>query len=404
MAENVEICIRGGGIVGYTLALLLARLNLKVGLVKESDNTKSSGQVEKKDIRAYALNQQSKALLESINAWPGSENVTPVHKMVVHADQNGLVQFDGYDSSNLKKASSPSPLSWIVDVHSLEEKLSDAIHQSKVVILNQSDEKQSQNFVSSNAPLTVICEGNKSVSKNQLNTQTIKTPYYQNAMAARVRVAEPNKGIAYQWFNSLAANSNNFEVLALLPLGGEKSKEFAIVWSAPERWISKLKAMPEAEFTDSLSQSTRGLFKDITLHSPRQSWPLTFSKTTHWSGALNPKQSWVLCGDSAHTVHPLAGMGLNLGLGDAASLYEFLLQRETKASWRPLNDLRLLESYSRHRKLSILGPTTFIDGIQRLFASDYSIASLIRNQGFNTFNNINPLKQWAMKEAMKSAT
>jgi len=69
-----------------------------------------------------------------------------------------------------------------------------------------------------------------------------------------------------------------------------------------------------------------------------------------------------------------------------------------------LNDLRLLESYSRHRKLSILGPTTFIDGIQRLFASDYSIASLIRNQGFNSFNNINPLKQWAIKEAMKSAT
>jgi len=404
MAENVEICIRGGGIVGYTLALFLARLNLKVGLVKELGSTKSSGQVEKKDIRAYALNQQSKALLESINAWPGSENVTPVHKMVVHADQNGLVQFDGYDSSNLKKASSPSPLSWIVDVHSLEEKLSDAIHQSKVVILNQSDEKQSQNFVSSNAPLTVICEGNKSISKNQLNTQTIKTPYYQHAMAARIRVSEPNQGIAYQWFNSLAAKSNNFEVLALLPLGGDKSKEFAIVWSAPDRWISKLKEMPEAEFTDSLSQSTRGLFKDITLHSPRQSWPLTFSKTTHWSGALNPKQSWVLCGDSAHTVHPLAGMGLNLGLGDAASLYEFLLQRETKASWRPLNDLRLLESYSRHRKLSILGPTTFIDGIQRLFASDYSIASLIRNQGFNTFNNINPLKQWAMKEAMKSAT
>lgn len=401
MALNVDICIRGGGVVGSTLALLLSRLNLNVALISTASPAQHS---KSADIRAYALNAKSKSILESINAWPDEAFCTAVQQMHVHSDKDERVEFSNRTEPNSHKQA----LSWIVEVSALEAKLTQALETNRVQRFSCNLDAEVESI---KAPLTVICEGGKSASKLKLHTQSKRYAYAQNALATHVRlksvggIKQSHFGTAYQWFttpNSLDHNSSEgLEILALLPIGGKDGDTFAVVWSTSTARNKVLSALPNDEFSQALSLCTRGLFQDLTPIADRQSWPLTYMSTDAWCGVFNARESWVLCGDSAHTIHPLAGMGLNLGLADANALYELLLERESNTSWRGLNDLRMLKAYERQRKLSVYPFVQFVDKVQRLFASDYALASLIRNQGFKTFNALGPLKEWTIRKAMQ---
>ncbi len=437
MAVNVDICIRGGGIVGKTLALLLSRLQLRVALV-DTDNkagnflnlpnhhiaTKGvAAQSESKDactakvtdIRAYALNAKSKSLLESVHAWPEDAFCTEVKQIRVHSDEGELIEF-------AKQAHSPegaNALTWIVEVSALEAELERQL--TKAVDANLIQRSFDSGAVSQdhplgviNAPLTVICEGTQSTAKQKLDTSTKRIAYGQIALATHVKFKNPQHkhfGIAHQWFNTLENTPSTpashahpeLEILALLPIGGREGDTFAVVWSASASRCKLLKELSDDEFTDAICKSSRGLFADLVPIADRQSWPLALSSVDAWCGVFNQSQSWVLCGDSAHSVHPLSGMGLNLGLGDVGALFHLLQSRElSKSSWRPLSDLRLLRSYERERKLAIYPYVQFIDKIQLLFASDYPVARFFRNKGFKAFNALGSLKEWTIKKAMQA--
>lgn len=401
MASNVDICIRGGGVVGSTLALLLSRLNLSVALVSSAAAAQPS---KTADIRAYALNAKSRSILESINAWPDDAFCTEVQHMRVHSDEGERIEF----SNQEKRTKDTKPLSWIVEVSALEAKLAQTLESSRVQRLSYNPDADHEPI---NAPLSVICEGAKSSSKLQLHTLSERYPYAQNALATHVKLKSLNgvkhshSGIAYQWFNTPKTlnqtSTDELEILALLPIGGNDGDTFAVVWSTSPARNKELNALPNQKFTESLSLSTGGLFQELTLAADRQSWPLYHTSTQAWCGTFNARESWILCGDSAHAMHPLAGMGFNLGLGDASALYELLLERERNTSWRSLNDLRMLKTYERQRKLSVYPFVQFVDKVQRLFASDYPLAGLIRNKGFKTFNSFGTLKEWTIRKAMQ---
>ena len=426
--ENVDICIRGNGIVGSTLALLLSRLNLRVALIGNFQAAKLP------DIRAYAINAKSKSILESIHAWPTEPSCTEVQQIRVSSDEGELIEF----AHELMGSNAAAPLSWIVEVDALEAELAKALKLSSVQCVpysaslessSESSSKRSPSRANSSlshlstvpAPLTVICEGSstrvlgKENLNTYINTHTKRTPYYQFALATHVTFKNPDQkhwGIAHQWFNSFnnapaasvpPESQKEFEILALLPIGGSSGNTFAVVWSTSEKRNHELALLSDAELTQALAQSSKNVFPDLVAVSARQSWPLALSSAAAWCGRSSAKESWVLCGDSAHSVHPLSGMGLNLGLGDAYALYELLHTREKEhLTWRPLSELRLLRSYERQRKLAILPYVQFIDKIQLLFASGYPIAKLIRNQGFKAFNALGGLKEWTIKKAMQA--
>ena len=119
-------------------------------------------------------------------------------------------------------------------------------------------------------------------------------------------------------------------------------------------------------------------------------------RSRHWSG-LSAQGAWVLAGDAAHNVHPLAGQGLNLGLGDVAELVRILDERPY---WRSVGDPKLLRQYERARKaeLAMIGQTG--DALQRLFANPHPALQTLRNLGMNGFQNSGPLKQWIARRAM----
>src|SRR5690606_34820492 len=149
-----------------------------------------------------------------------------------------------------------------------------------------------------------VCEGRHSATRAALGIEHEVRPYPHKAIAARLRAAQPHGGVARQWFTE-------GEVLALLPLGGDGGHELALVWSLPaERSAAWLGAEPAA-FAQAVQERSQSALGELALLGSPQAWPLQLSRARRWI-AHGDEGTVVLAGDAAHTVHPLAGQGLNL--------------------------------------------------------------------------------------------
>ncbi len=113
--------------------------------------------------------------------------------------------------------------------------------------------------------------------------------------------------------------------------------------------------------------------------------------------ARGAQRTWALAGDAAHTVHPLAGQGLNLGLADAESLARMV---RTRDYWRGVGDLRVLRQYERERKAALLPVGLAMDGLQQLFGRSEGAVQSLRNWGMQGFEFSGPLKDWVARRAM----
>ncbi len=368
MPQALDICIRGSGIVGRTLALLLARERLRVGLVEHS-NPKPAP-----DVRAYALNRASRELLEGLRCWPADETAaTPVQHMQVWGDRASTLNFDA------QALGSPA-LTWIVDVPVLEARLAEAVrYQPQIEVLR----------APAPATLTVVCEGRTSSTRAEFGVDFDVLPYRQHALAARLQCEQPHGQTARQWFAQ-------GEILAFLPLGGAQGNSVAVVWSVSAEQAQRLQQLDAAEFCRALEQASGHTLGRLTLSSERMSWPLQKAQARQWSGQTDAG-AWVLAGDAAHNVHPLAGQGLNLGLADVAELMRVLHGREY---WRGVDDEKLLRRYERTRKAGMLALDLGMDGLQLLFAREGEGWSALRHWGLQGVERSGWLKGWLARRAM----
>ncbi|MEO7547447.1 MAG: FAD-dependent monooxygenase, partial [Ramlibacter sp.] len=194
--------------------------------------------------------------------------------------------------------------------------------------------------------------------------------------------------IARQWFT-------NGEILALLPLQSANpdvpGNSVALVWSVGLERALALREMPAAQFEAGLGLATGQALGEFHLESDRAGWPLQLAQADRWCGT-----GWVLAGDAAHTVHPLAGQGLNLGLADARELAKVMREREY---WRGVGDMKLLRRYERARKADVLAMGAATDGLQQLFARQDAPLRWLRNRGMRGFDGSGPLKQWVARQA-----
>jgi 2-polyprenyl-6-methoxyphenol hydroxylase-like FAD-dependent oxidoreductase len=376
----IDVCIRGAGVVGKTLALLLARARIRVGLVQ----LPVAGQP---DIRAFALNAASQALLDNLRAWP--DGTCPVQRMQVQGDEGGQVQFDATTQG-------VPALAWIVDAGALEQRLQAAVSFAPEITLLTAPEP---------AALTVICEGRSSASRQATGLAFDQQPYDQTAIAALVHTEQPHQASARQW---MRGGAHGGEVCALLPRHEAATTEnspsgnsVALVWSVQHDRAPQLLALDEAAFCDALGQACGHALGAMRLTSARAAWPLHLAQASRWVGLGlgpdNPSAAWALAGDAAHAVHPLAGQGLNLGLGDAAELAQVLAGKEY---FRSYGDMRLLRRYERARKGDAAALRLATDGLQRLFAVDDPRARAVRNWGMRGFDALAPVKALVMRQAM----
>lgn len=370
MPQALDVCIRGSGIVGRTLALLLARERLRVGLVAPLAN----GAAPTADVRAYALNRASRELLEGLRCWPADETAaTPVLHMQVWGDRGGELNFDA--------ATLGVPaLTWIVDVPTLETRLAEAVrYQPQIETLNNP----------APAKLTVVCEGRASSTRAEFGVDFEVTPYRQHALATRIECERPHGQVARQWFGA-------GEILAFLPMGGAQGNLVAVVWSVSPERAAQLQQLEAAEFCRALEQASQRTLGALNLSSERRVWPLQKAQARQWTGRSGAG-AWALAGDAAHNVHPLAGQGLNLGLADAAELTRALHGREY---WRGVDDARVLRRYERARKAGMLALDAGMDGLQLLFAREGQAWSALRNWGLQGVERSGWLKQWLARRAM----
>lgn len=384
MAHPFDICIRGAGIVGRSLALLLARERLRVALVEQ---VAAAGHA---DVRAYSLNSAARSMLEDLRCWPDAPAVTPVHAMAVHGDAGGLLRFEATEQG-------AAQLNWMVDVPVLEQRLADAVRfQPQIEVL----------CAPAPAALTVVCEGRASQTRTELGVAFDITHYEQHAVAARLQCEQAHDGIARQWFrfgDTEGRSQAQAEILALLPLGGEGAREVALVWSVHPTRARSLMALPPEAFADELAGACGLALGRMQLSSERAVWPLQLARAARWTGTMpgTTDQCFALAGDAAHTLHPLAGQGLNVGLADVAELVKVIRGKEF---WRPLNDLRLLRRYERARQGDVIAMGMVTDGLQRLFAHQGAAWTQLRNWGLSGFDRSGPLKRWMARQAMGAPT
>lgn len=383
--RRFDVTIRGGGVVGQTLALLLARERLRVALVSPVP-----GAVDGPDVRAYALNAASRSLLQSVRAWPEVAStdaagaaaaatltaVTPVSAMQVWGDDGGEVRFSA-------AALGADALTWIVDVPALERRLADAVG------FHSSIERCTE---APPAALTVVCEGKRSRTRDELGLEFEVRPYPHKALAARFTCALPHGGVARQWFQ-------NGDIMALLPLDGAQGNSVALVWSVPTQQADAWLAAPAQALADAVQARCAGVLGNMQLESPAQAWPLELSRARRWVARLRPEMGGggvALAGDAAHAMHPLAGQGLNVGLADVAELARVLHAREY---WRELGDLKLLRRYERARQADVAAMGWVTDGLFGLFSHADSRIQALRNWGMKGFDRSGAIKTWLARQA-----
>ncbi|MCU0969095.1 MAG: FAD-dependent monooxygenase [Rubrivivax sp.] len=363
--SRFDLCVRGSGAVALSAALALARQGLSVALQAREPTAAA-------DVRTYALNTGAVRLLSSLKVWDAlpADARTPVYDMQVEGDAGAALHFSAWQQH-------AEQLAFIVDAAELESALRAAVRFAPH--LTRVDEPV-------DAPLQVLADGKASASRAGLGVGMPLHRYGQRAVAARLVAAQPHGGLARQWFRSP-------DVLALLPFDRpEPGCSYGLVWSVPDERADELMALDDTAFEQQLADATAGEVGALRLAAPRAEWPLMIGRADALCGP-----GWVLLGDAAHVVHPLAGQGLNLGLADVAVLAEVIAAREP---WRGLGDPRLLQRYARRRDLPVRAMSHVTDGLLHLFASPQPVLRELRNRGLTLVDRLAPVKRFLTARAL----
>jgi len=382
MTRQYDVLVSGAGVVGLTAALALARRGEQVAIL-DSQAMDIAPQTEA-DRRVYAINQASKKLLQTLNVWPlmDAARLAPYrHMHVWDAASKACIDFDCRDIAS-------TDLGMIVEERVIKQALLQALNELDNVScfpfqsVNHIAENETGLRVSSGqeswqTEFLIIAEGGQSPSRQLLDVELTTWPYHQHALVATIRTEKPHQQTAYQIFNPDGP-------LAFLPLADEHL--CSIVWSTTPKRAALLSQMDEAAFNQDLAEAFQHKLGEVTLSSERHQFPLVMRHAQQYTG-----KNWLLMGDAAHTVHPLAGLGLNIGLADVACWLSCLNNNPRRS--------RALSAYQRQRKQAVWQSIALMGGLKTLFASPLSPIISLRGLGLSLCNRLTPLKRMFIEHA-----
>ncbi len=401
MDKQYDIVIHGAGIPGLALALSLVRgiASRKPSVLLLDRNApefypeihEPPRSVNDFDSRVFALNHASKKLLESIAVWPGDDNVRVFpyeHMHVWDASGDGELHFDAAEVGALS-------LGYIVEGRVIHDWLVKAASEEPMIGirsdagLDQYEEVDGDLCLHLNSGdsfttrLLVGADGAQSPVRQLAGIDTVSWHYRQQAVVATVETEINHADTAWQRFLPEGP-------LAFLPM---KRPWCSIVWSVSEQRAGDLCNMPGEKFAECLMADFQRRLGRINATGPRAKFLL---KLVHASRYVANRVA--LIADAAHTVHPLAGQGLNLGLLDVSALSRQII--EAIAKGRDIGSQRVLRAYERSRK----GDNCFMQGsfdvINRLFSNDQLVLAHLRNAGLNIVNGLVPIKNALVRKAI----
>jgi 2-octaprenylphenol hydroxylase len=233
------------------------------------------------------------------------------------------------------------------------------------------------------AAVLVAADGSASVVRSRLEIPTVNLPYGQDAVVAHIRTEKSHAQTAWQRFLRTGP-------VALLPLDDGRS---SVVWSMPSASAEKLLRRSDADFGAELTAATDHVLGRVAEIGDRASFPLRAVQARQYCSARV-----ALIGDAAHTVHPLAGQGMNLGLLDAAAFVD-VLEAAVSAGEDP-GDMRVLRRYERRQKGRNLKTLLTLDALHRLFTRAGPLLAPVRATGLSLVDGLPVAKRVLMREAL----
>nr|WP_314900986.1 UbiH/UbiF family hydroxylase [uncultured Deefgea sp.] len=393
---DADLIIVGGGLVGAALALALKNTSLSIILL-EGREPVLDFDLATWDQRVYAISRASRKLLTQIGAWDRvrAERLSPITAMKIRGDApNAKLEFNALESG-------VDELAYIVENRELQRALWLALADSPNVQIITPAEPESLQIDHSGATLTlnnqgelharlvIGADGANSWVRRQMNIEASSKPYEQFGVVANFACEKPHYGAAQQWFKTDG-------ILAWLPLPQQASfsqNQMSMVWSCDETRKNELLGLDAAQLAAIVAQAGGKALGELKLVTPPAAFPL---KLTQIKTCV--KTRIALVGDAAHTVHPLAGQGVNLGFGDVAELAQLLSNTHPER----IGDLLVLRRYERARRESVLLMQTVCDGLQKLFNNQNSILKSLRNIGLGFTDSLPWIKRQLIRHAMDS--
>ncbi|MBO67106.1 MAG: hypothetical protein CL398_02230 [Acidiferrobacteraceae bacterium] len=386
--ENVDVVIVGAGLAGASLATALANAGMTVSIF--DSKPAPTWDIASYDSRVSAINLASQNIFMALGAWPEicEKRVSPFvgieawderskGKICFHATDNGLIRL-GHVIENSVIATT---------LHGLLEKRNNAqvYFSTKIERLSFTSEKvvvTTSSGHSLQASLLVGADGAASKVRDFTDIDFIHHEYEQIAITAHVATEKSHEQLAYQRFLSKGP-------LALLPLSDGRC---SIVWSANSQLAKDLNNLSDEAFIGHLEQSSEQRLGTIKSVTPRQEFTLTYGHAKRYFD-----NRIVLIGDAAHTIHPLAGLGANQGMLDAAMLAEMLIDSREKTN--DLGDPMILHRYQRRRQADNGITLRTLNGLYRLFGNNSRLVVNIRGFGLDFTNQVIPIKRALVRKA-----
>lgn len=399
---DFDVVIVGGGAVGSAVASLLGQINktvqgakqqLKIALIESFEPPQfDPSQV---DPRVAALTEKTRLIFEQIGIWQQlvDKRVCAYKAMNVwDAEGTGRITFD------CQQVQQPN-LGHIVENSALVSTLIEHLKQQPNIELycpaNIVDYQLQQDAITLtldnqsvlSAQLLIAADGANSAVREHFQFATKQWDYGQHAIVTTITSENPNQLTAWQRFMPTGP-------LAFLPLNNIGNDHCcSIVWSQDTTEAKRLMALQDKDFCKELSRASEYCLGQVLKIEKRHLIPLRQSHATDY---VMPRVA--LIGDAAHSIHPLAGQGANLGFSDAQVLAEEI----AKAFARDLDlgDVSVLKPYQRRRKPENLATMAAMDGFKRLFGSQNSTLRLLRNYGLSAINGLGAIKNKLIKQAM----
>jgi 2-octaprenyl-6-methoxyphenol hydroxylase len=396
--QHFDVVIIGGGLVGISLALALGRMAHppRVALIEAHDfqHLPPPGF----DARTVALSYSSRQIFTGLELWSAitTAGVAPIH--TIHISDRG------HPGTTRLAASEQGveALGYVVENHVLGQTLLSALQQrpalsllapAKVTGLDLQgaqarialDHHASKSITAS---LVVAADGTHSFVREFLDVKTWQRDYLQQAVIANLAMDRPHQGMAYERFT---ANGP----MALLPLPGfaDTPYRYGLVWTVPQAQVASVLAWDDTTFARELQQrfgDRPGRFVRI---GTRSAYPLGMMQIRE-----HVRSRLAFIGNAAHTLHPVAGQGFNLGLRDVAALAQVI--RDARARAADIGALSELEHYARWRKRDQWQTMLFTDSMVRAFSTDFLPLVLARNAGLLAMELFTPLRKRIAHQAM----
>ncbi|MDO4231469.1 MAG: FAD-dependent oxidoreductase [Lautropia sp.] len=423
--NTCDVAVVGAGPVGAAAALAFARAGKDVVLIDPRPGRAPGAghglpasvlpaDPDDWDARVFALSPASEALLSSLGVWSRlrRERMAPVYEMRLFHDADGGGQAESLRLDAFQ--GNIDHLAHIVEGRHLQAALDEAVMDAggvlrlrrvtgqvaSLLLPSAHAAAQSVQFTLASgeqwqAGLVVAADGGRSPLRDMAGLETRFFDYGQTAVVANFNAERSHGDAAWQWFDQ------DQGVIALLPLpatGREAGGRVSLVWSAPSGRAEGLMSLSPEALAAEVSYHTRGVLGNLQQITPPACFPL---RAVSCPEVIAP--GFVMIGDAAHVVHPMAGQGMNLGFGDVASLVDALLDDTGRALWRKgLVPWLLLRRHARARREPVLMMHTLMRGLHTLFGPTLPLpVAAVRNLGWRAVGHSGWVRRQLIAQAIR---